>query len=54
MLKPLSEFVATLHRNGVDQRRLSQCVETKVRGDTVTISLELPDEGQYGCDIYTR
>ncbi|KAI6194244.1 Lim and transglutaminase domain protein [Aphelenchoides besseyi] len=68
MLKPLAEFVANLHRNGlvlikenksefvsgVDDRHLQRCVQTNVRGDDVIINLELPDEGQYGLDIYTR
>ncbi|CAD5216151.1 unnamed protein product [Bursaphelenchus xylophilus] len=54
MLKPLVEFVATLHRNGTDDRHLHGCVHTEVQGDNVIINLEFPDEGQYGLDIYTR
>lgn len=54
MLKPLAEFVATLHRNGMEDRHLQNCVQTHVDGDVVTVSLEFPDEGQYGLDIYTR
>ncbi|KAI6242816.1 Kyphoscoliosis peptidase [Aphelenchoides fujianensis] len=54
MLKPLAEFVSTLHRNGVDDRHLQRCVHTAVRGEDVIVTLELPDEGQYGLDIYTR
>lgn len=54
MTKPLSDFVATLHRNGIDDRRLQRCAETSVRDDLVIVNLELPDEGQFGLDIYTR
>lgn len=54
MLKPLVEFVATLHKNNVNDKHLQQCVRTSVYGEDVTIHLELPDEGQYGLDLYTR
>lgn len=54
MLKPLSEFVASLHRNGMDSRHLQRCVHCVVDNDSVTINLEFPDEGQYGLDLYTR
>jgi hypothetical protein len=54
MLKPLVEFVAALHKNNVNDKHLQHCVKTIVRGEDVIISLELPDEGQYGLDLYTR
>ncbi|KRY34230.1 Kyphoscoliosis peptidase [Trichinella spiralis] len=54
MAKPLAEFVATLRKNYIDQRKLERCVSTTVRGDVVTFHLLFPDEGQYGLDIYTR
>lgn len=54
-MKPLSELVANLHRNGMDTRHLQKCVQCSVEhGDEVVIRLEFPDEGQYGLDIYTR
>lgn len=54
MLKKLAEFVAVLHKNNVSDKHLQGCVRTHVHGEDVTISLELPDEGQYGLDLYTR
>lgn len=54
MLKPLVEFIATLHKNNISDKHLQQCVRTSVHGEDVTIELELPDEGQYGLDLYTR
>lgn len=52
--RPLAEFVATLHRNGVDERRLQKAIHMNVKGDFITFTLTLPEEGQYGLDIYTR
>ncbi len=55
MSRPLVEFVATLHKNRVDERKLAKCVSFTLRQpDTVHFRLALPDEGQYGLDIYTR
>ncbi|KAI6184150.1 Kyphoscoliosis peptidase [Aphelenchoides bicaudatus] len=54
MLKPLVEFIATLHKNNISDKNLQQCVRTSVHGENVIIELELPDEGQYGLDLYTR
>lgn len=54
MLKPLAEFVSTLHKNRIDDRHLQRCCNTSIRGDEVIVSLEFPDEGQYGLDVYTR
>jgi hypothetical protein len=46
MLKPLIEFIAVLKSNKFTDRQLQQCTKTTVRGEDVTISLELPDEGK--------
>uniref|UniRef100_A0A0K0EKG5 LIM zinc-binding domain-containing protein n=1 Tax=Strongyloides stercoralis TaxID=6248 RepID=A0A0K0EKG5_STRER len=54
MLQPLAEFVCSLHKNNVDDRRLQKCCKTFIYGDEVSIRIEFPDEGQYGLDIYTR
>uniref|UniRef100_A0A914ED62 LIM zinc-binding domain-containing protein n=1 Tax=Acrobeloides nanus TaxID=290746 RepID=A0A914ED62_9BILA len=54
MLKPLVEFVASLHRNRTDDRHLQRCCITSIRDDEVIVKVEFPDEGQYGLDIYTR
>uniref|UniRef100_A0A0N5AH95 LIM zinc-binding domain-containing protein n=1 Tax=Syphacia muris TaxID=451379 RepID=A0A0N5AH95_9BILA len=54
MSKPLAEFVASLHRNNVNERSLQRYCQTSIRSDVVTIRIEFPEEGQYGLDIYTR
>ena len=54
MLKPLVDFVASLHKNRTDDRYLHKCCHATIRGDEVIIKIEFPDEGQYGLDIYTR
>ena len=54
MQKELSEFVANLHRNGMESKNLQKCVHCSVDGEEVVISLQFPDEGQFGLDLYTR
>lgn len=54
MLKPLVEFVASLHKNRIDDRHLQRCCHTIIVDDEVVVKIEFPDEGQYGLDIYTR
>ncbi|KAF7640349.1 LIM zinc-binding domain-containing protein [Meloidogyne graminicola] len=55
MMRPLNEFVASLHKNGVESKRLQRCVQCNTICDNeLLISLEFPDEGQYGLELYTR
>jgi hypothetical protein len=54
MSRPLGDFLASVHRNGVDDSRLARCVSVRVSNDIVSFSLRLPADGQYGLDIYTR
>ncbi|XP_053615051.1 hillarin [Plodia interpunctella] len=54
MSRPLADFMATLHKNGVDEKRLSKYVQQSVATDIVTFYITFPEEGQYGLDIYTR
>lgn len=54
MSRPLGDFLASVHRNGVDDARLARCVSVRVSNDVVSFSLRLPADGQYGLDIYTR
>ena len=54
MSRPLTDFMATLHKNGLEEKKLSKYVSQKVSGDIVTLSVQFPEEGQYGMDIYTR
>ncbi|CAJ0959540.1 unnamed protein product, partial [Mesorhabditis belari] len=54
MSRPLTEFVASLHRNRTDDRSLAPCTRCSIRGDFVQIFVDFPEDGQYGLDIYTR
>ena len=54
MTRPLTDFMATLHRNGCEEKKLSKHVTQRVIDGVVTFTLNFPEEGQYGMDIYTR
>ncbi|XP_067137099.1 hillarin-like [Centruroides vittatus] len=55
MTRPLTDFMATLHKNGVEEKKLSKHVTHSTdEDDVVTFYITLPEEGQYGMDIYTR
>nr|KAF7426947.1 hypothetical protein H0235_006641 [Vespula pensylvanica] len=55
MSRPLTDFMATLHKNGIEEKRLSKYVAHSIADDdVVTFSISFPEEGQYGLDIYTR
>ncbi|CAL1300650.1 unnamed protein product [Larinioides sclopetarius] len=54
MSRPLTDFMATLHKNGVEEKRLSKNATQSVEGDLVTFYLKFSEDGQYGMDIYTR
>merc|ERR1712223_834206 len=54
MNRPLTDFMATLHKNGLEEKRLSKYVSHRINADIVTLSVTFPEEGQYGMDIYTR
>ena len=56
MTRPLTDFMATLHKNGVEEKKLSKYVTQKVTSEdqVVVLSVSFPEEGQYGMDVYTR
>uniref|UniRef100_T1J1X0 Phosphatidic acid phosphatase type 2/haloperoxidase domain-containing protein n=1 Tax=Strigamia maritima TaxID=126957 RepID=T1J1X0_STRMM len=54
MSRPLTDFMATLHKNGVEEKKLGKFVSHSVVEDVVTFLVNFPEEGQYGMDIYTR
>ncbi|OTF83220.1 Hillarin-like protein [Euroglyphus maynei] len=56
MSRPLTDFMASLHRNGSDERKLARFVTVLIddKDDLVSFRIIFPDEGQYGLDIYTR
>ena len=54
MTRPLTDFMATLHKNGMEEKKLSKYVTHRINEKVVTLSVSFPEEGQYGMDIYTR
>jgi hypothetical protein len=54
MSRPLTDFMATLHKNDLDEKTLGKHVTQRINDGVVTLSLALPEDGQYGLDIYTR
>lgn len=54
MTRPLLDFMASLHKNGYDERHLSNSIKIFIDGDIVIITIKFPEDGQYGLDIYTR
>lgn len=54
MSRPLLDFMASLHKNNCDEKRLSNLISIVTDGTVVTISIKFADDGQYGLDLYTR
>jgi len=54
MTRALTDFMATLHKNGTEEKKLSKYVSHRIQGNNVTLTVVFPEEGQYGMDIYTR
>ena len=54
MTRALTDFMATLHRNGTEEKKLSKYVTHRISDDFDTLSVAFPEDGQYGMDIYTR
>lgn len=54
MSRPLTDFMASLHKNGIEEKKLLRYVSTHVQEDIVTFLVKFPEDGQYGLDIYTR
>lgn len=54
MSRPLTDFMASLHKNGIEEKKLAKYVSCHVENDIITFFLKFPEEGQYGMDIYTR
>lgn len=46
MSRPLADFMATLHKNGVDEKRLSKYVQQNVTDDIVSFYITFPEEGR--------
>lgn len=53
MTRPLTDFMATLHKNGSDEKKLSKHVSQKVSNEFVTLSVTFPDDGQVDRSHWT-
>lgn len=47
MSRQLTDFMATLHKNGVEEKRLSKFVTHTLTEDIVTFVINFPEEGMY-------
>lgn len=54
MTRHLLDFMASLHKNGYDERQLSKSIKIFIDGDIVFVTVKFFEDGQYGLDIYTR
>ncbi|GAB0089951.1 uncharacterized protein DMENIID0001_045800 [Sergentomyia squamirostris] len=54
MSRALTDFMATLHKNGIEEKKLAKYISHSIIDDVVTFTISFPEEGQYGLDIYTR
>lgn len=58
MTRPLTDFMASLHKNGVDEKKLAKYVSCHIDGEIVSIFVKFLSDhhtsGQYGLDIYCR
>ncbi|UYV79444.1 Hil [Cordylochernes scorpioides] len=54
MMRPLTDFMATLHKNGSEEKRLSRHISQEIEDDIVIFTVSFSEDGQYGMDIYTR
>ena len=54
MSRPLTDFMSSLHKNGIDEKKLIKYISTQVQDDIVSFFCKFPEDGQYGLDIYTR
>jgi len=54
MTRPLLDFMASLHKNGYDEKQLSKSIKIFIDDDIVFVTAKFFEDGQYGLDIYTR
>lgn len=56
--RELCDFMASLHKNGVEEKKLARYVNCHIENDIVTFLIKFPSDGtasgQYGLDIYCR
>jgi len=51
---PVLDFVVTLCKNDGDQKILKQGARYRNKDKYVIFDIKVPQDGQYGLDIYTR
>jgi len=52
--RPVLDFVTKLYKNGVKEEDLRQGARYRIKDQYVIFDLKVPQDGQYGLDIYTR
>lgn len=52
--RPVIDFVTRLFKNGVKEETLKQMARYRIKDNYVIFDIKVPQDGQYGLDIYTR
>jgi len=52
--RPVLDFVTKLYKNGVREEELRQGARYRIKDQYVIFDIKVPQDGQYGLDIYTR
>eukprot|EP00090_Calanus_glacialis_P005526 TRINITY_DN14284_c0_g1_i2.p1 TRINITY_DN14284_c0_g1~~TRINITY_DN14284_c0_g1_i2.p1 ORF type:complete len:1081 (-),score=244.64 TRINITY_DN14284_c0_g1_i2:1211-4453(-) len=52
--RPVLDFVTKLYKNGVKEEDLKQGARYRIKDQYVIFDIKVPQDGQYGLDIYTR
>lgn len=52
--RPVLDFVTKLYKNGVKEEDLRQGARYRIKDQYVIFDIKVPQDGQYGLDIYTR
>ncbi len=52
--RPVLDFVTKLYKNGVKEEELRQGARYRNKDNYIIFDIKVPQDGQYGLDIYTR
>jgi len=52
--RPVLDFLTRLYKNGVKEEALKQGARYRIKDNYVIFDIKVPQDGQYGLDIYTR
>lgn len=54
MTNPVLDFIVKLYKNKVKTESMAKSAKYRIRGQYVMFDIKVPQDGQYGLDIYTR